>query len=208
MLDSHTRTPKDETRVLALVSHQHYPALAVLDRFGLVPRRGAGRRLVRTHAHWSWDLRLAGAHPARADELVARVRKMIARYRPAFVVVGIPSREGALGRAVRAQLAAILREEGLPLIVRRVATAARVILGDIRQTIRMLARTIHATFFPELDPSEAHGRRHRYRWYVLAVALVELARRHPRSAAALLHREVPAFVAFIQRHELRLRPEV
>lgn len=134
---------------------------------------------------------------------------MIARLRPALVVVGIPAHESTFGRSVRARLLELLKALDIPSVVRRIESAWHVLVGRrVRRVARELAEVLARIAFPHLDASRASAR-HRYlRWYALALALVELARRHPRQAAALLDRDVPGLARLIQRQELRLRPEV
>lgn len=202
--------PADETRVLTVVSHQYYPSVAALDRWGLVPLRGTGHSpRYRRPVLLGWDTRHWGRRAERADRLVARVRRMVARVRPGLVVIGVPSHESAFGRSVRAKLLELLQALDIPKVIRRIESAWYVLVGrHVHRTARVLAAVLARIAFPRLDPSRAHAR-HRYlRWYALGLALVELARRHPRQAAALLHQDAPGLMRLIQRQELRLRPEV
>jgi hypothetical protein len=96
----------------------------------------------------------------------------------------------------------------IPHVVRRIENAWRIVIGrPLKRTVRALAKELGAVF-PRLDPERSMQRNHRLRWYVLALVLVEFARRFPRQAMALLPREVPGLCRFIRTHELRLHPEV
>jgi len=199
----------DSTRILTVISHQYYPSLVALDRWGLVPLRGTGRRPDYRPVFLGWDARDWGRRSERADHLVARVRRMIARFRPALVVLGIPTHEGAFGRTVRARIMELLEALGIPRVVRRIESAWQILVGrGVRRAARDLADVLVDIAFGHLDASRAHDRHRRLRWYALALGLVELARRHPRQAAALVGRDVPGLARLIRRQELRLRPAV
>jgi hypothetical protein len=199
----------DPTRVLAVVSHLRFPSIAVLDRWGLVPLRGSGRNPRAPVAVLGWDLRTWRRRTERVHELLVRIRRALVRFRPALVVLGIAAEEGLFDRELRQRLAALLTELSIPHVVRRIETAWRIMVGEhLQRAAHVLAELLVESVFPQLDSGESGSPRRRWRWYALALALVELARRHPRQAAALLHRDVPHLMHFIQRQELRLHPEV
>lgn len=201
--------PPDATRILTFVSHLRFPVLVGLDRWGLVPIRGhGGRDPGHSVLFRCWDARHWGRAVERTEHLLGELRSALRRYRPALVVLGIPVHESRLGRSLRERVTTFLRDLSIPYVIRRVESLWPILFGrPVRRVIQTLAKEL-AAIFPRLDPKRSPRRNHRLRWYALALALIELARRHPRQAMALLPRDVPALCFFIRRHELRLHPDL
>lgn len=177
---------RDPTRVLGVVVHPRFAGIAGVDRWGL-----AGRGL------WITDLRRFPDAHARVQGLSHALARVMARIHPAHVVVspGYSTSE-ATSRLVQAVCSSVSRMNST-LAVRDVHKAVRALVDKGPVGPFPLQRAIVRAFFPELDRfvrGHAKGSvleendRERYRrhaWHALALALHELALRHPRSCFAL-----------------------
>jgi hypothetical protein len=114
--------------------------------------------------------------------------RSIQRFRPSTIVLSVSRRTAPADEALRVHALTFLRSFRLPVVQRSVRDAYMLLRGRIRGAHRNeLARTIAVNFLPELRDqlSLSQVRDHRSAWHALAVALVELVHRFPRSAAAL-----------------------
>lgn len=160
------------SRILAFQLHAGCSGQCVLDGFGL--------------AHRGWKTSRVASRTTAA--LTRFVRSGVRRFRPSAVVLGISRRETAPDAKLRTRALAALRPLGVPVVVRHMREAYAMFRNRIRGTHREeLVRTISVNFLPEsargLTPKRIHDRRSA--WQALALALVELVHRFPRSAAAL-----------------------
>lgn len=185
------------SRILALQLHAGMSGSAALDGFGLAPG--------------SW--RTSRVATRSADTLARYLRSLIRRFRPSVVVLGVSRRAAAVDTRLRRLACNLLRSLGVPVVVRHVREAYALLRGRIRGTHREeLATTIVEGFLPELV-GRARLKRIRDRrsaWHAIAVALVELIRRHPLSAAALATPRafsIPPFRTALVQAEVACRPD-
>lgn len=160
------------SRVLALQLHAGMSGFAALDGFGLTPG--------------SWKTSRVATRSPQA--LARHLRALIRRFHPSVVVLGVSRRAEAVDLRLRRLACAVMRSLRVAVIVRHVREAYALLRGRIRGTHREeLATTIVDGFLPELiGAASLRGvRDRRSAWHAIAVALVELVRRHPLSAAAL-----------------------
>lgn len=160
------------SRILAFQLHAGHSGSCVLDGFGLV--------------HQGWQTSRVATRTTEA--LVRYVRRSVKRFRPSAVVLGVSRRRAAPDASLRRTVFATLRPLGVPIVVRHMREAYQLFRDRIRGTRREeLAQTIAVNFLPDLTqectPKRMHYRRSA--WQALALALVELIHRFPRSAAAL-----------------------
>ncbi len=160
------------SRILAFQLHAGCSGQCVLDGFGLAPGGWKTSRVAtRTTA-----------------ELVRFVRRSVRRFHPSAVVLGVSRRMAPPDAAFRRTAFSALRPLGVPVVVRHMREAYALFRDRIRGARREeLVHTIAVNFLPvcssELTPKRIHDRRSA--WQALALALVELVHRFPRSAAAL-----------------------
>lgn len=160
------------SRILAFQFHAGCSGQCVLDGFGLAPDG------------WK-NSRTATRTP---EDLVRFVRRAVKRFRPSAVVLGITRRNAVTDESFRHTAVSVLRALRVPVVVRHMREAYALFRGRIRGTRREeLARTIAVNFLPECSPglTSRRVRDRRSAWQALALALVELVHRFPRSAAAL-----------------------
>jgi hypothetical protein len=171
--------PPVRARVLALVATPRYAGAAVLDGWGLAPG-----------GFETWDLRGRRSLDAKTDAVVARVRYLLLRHRPARVVVGVPVRDDWRCAIMRDRLSVFLRGRGQPVRERLSRDARLILLGRERGPERgALARALVSGFLPELSEVTTRGPEGtRYRshgWEAAALAVAELVEIAPRAACAL-----------------------
>lgn len=191
--------------ILSFVLALRYPGYAVLDGFGLAPGGFRGLDLSRTPPE------------ERPGALQRALERLLRRFRPACVVLGIPPEWDTARAALRRAAEAILARAGVPFSVQPTSDACELMLGRPRQRRRdELATTLHRHFrladtLPrrgrgrvDLNACVArHGERERYHrsaWKAVALALGELARACPFAAGALVHEHaepLPAFHALL-----------
>ncbi len=160
------------SRILAFQLHAGCSGQCVLDGFGLAPG--------------SWKTSRVATRTSA--ELARFVRRAVQRFRPAAVVFGVSRRKARSDHALRRAAFSAVRPLGVPVVVRHMREAYAMFRDRIRGTRREeLVHTITVNFLPEcsreLTPKRIHDRRSA--WQALALALVELVHRFPRSAAAL-----------------------
>lgn len=190
----------DRTRILALVLHRRYSGLVILDRSGLV-------------SFVTWNLRRF-ATDARCVAAVDRfLTRAVRQYRPAQVVLGIPSRDDRSGEKLRRAAMTACARLRTPCVVRDVDSARQLLGPTQTRGLRKLPERIVRGFFPELADEAALGyERDRYRrgaWHAAALAIRELAERHPRSAFAVAGTDALAMgklAMSIAEAERRLHP--
>lgn len=160
------------SRVLAFQLHAGSAGQCVLDGFGLAPGGWKTSRIAtRTTA-----------------ELIRFVRRAVERFRPSAIVLGVSRRKVQSDATLRNRALSALRPLGVPIVVRHMREAYALFRDRIRGIRREeLVHTITVNFLPEcargLTPKRIHDRRSA--WQALALALIELVHRFPRSAAAL-----------------------
>jgi hypothetical protein len=194
----------DESSVLALVLHPRYSGNAVIDRWGLVP-----------NGLQSWDLRRHRSAAAMREAVEKRLRRSLRHHRPGLVVLGVSRRDDARSRALRLSAERMLRGLRVRFVVRSVADGRRLLVGRIRGRRRgELTERLTRGFFPELafhQNRSAGGERYRrHGWHALALAILEMARRHPRPAFAMARSEAfeaGTFVEEVARADRRLNPD-
>jgi len=145
---------------------------AALDGFGLVSGSWKTSRVV----------------TRSANALTRYLRWLVLRFRPSVVVLGVSRRTAAADTRLRRLACRALHSLGVPTVVRHVHEAYALLRGRIRGAHREeLATTIVEGFLPELVGAARLKRigDRRSAWHAIAVALVELVRRYPLSAAAL-----------------------
>lgn len=160
------------SRVLAFQLHAGSSGQCVLDGFGLAPGGWKTSRIA----------------TRTSTELVRFVRHAVDRFHPSAIVLGISRREERSDATLRRRALSALRSLGVPVVVRHMREAYTLFRDRIRGRRREeLVHTIIVNFLPEcargLTPKRIHDRRSA--WQALALALVELVHRFPRSAAAL-----------------------
>lgn len=178
--------------VLGVVIASRYAGHACVDGFGLVPGDVA--------PFGTWSLRYAKHPIARANLLLAKVRRAIRRYRPISVVVAASTRTRhvmqLVDHAVRActsvgvQASVSFAHDGLNALGWRRGSRAP-------DAVRVIAKHYLPELRTELPPEHdfaVHSEPWRYRrtaWQATALALRELGRIRPLSLAALV-RDRPA----------------
>lgn len=185
------------SRILAFQLHAGCSGQCVLDGFGLAPG--------------SWKTSRVAARSSA--ELARFVRRAVERFRPAAVVLGVSRRKALSDAALRRAAFSALRPLGVPVVVRHMREAYSLFRDRIRGTRREeLVHAIAVNFLPErsreLTPKRVHDRRSA--WQALALALVELIHRFPRSAAALATSRafsIRPFRAALARAEVARHPD-
>jgi len=170
--------PADPARVLAVVPTPRLAGFAVIDGSGLAPKGFA-----------TWSLRVTKSDHGRFHSLTRRLLRSIRQYQPAVLVLGIPRFDVAKSRMLREVAATVATACDLPVLVRSVANARRLLLGRTRgQVRRALADCLTRGFFPELAKVKSDATSERYRCHAfeaVALGLCELVDRAPLSAATV-----------------------
>jgi hypothetical protein len=170
--------PADPARVLAVVPTPRLAGFAVIDGSGLAPKGFA-----------TWSLRVTKTDHGRFHSLTRRLLRSIRQYQPAVLVLGIPRFDVAKSRMLREVAANVATACDLPVIVRSVADARRLLLGRTRgQVQHALADRLTRGFFPELANVKSDATSERYRCHAfeaVALALCELVDRLPLAAATV-----------------------
>jgi hypothetical protein len=174
--------PVDPARVLAVVPTPRLAGFAVIDGWGLAPDGFA-----------TWSLRVTKTDHGRVRSLTRRLLRSIRQHQPAVLVLGIPRFDVAKSCMLREVAATLAAACDLPVLVRSVADARRLLLGRTRgQVQRALSARLARGFFPELATVKSNATSERYRCHAfeaVALALCELVDRAPLSAAAIAQTE-------------------
>lgn len=202
MVDLHLR-PRSSF-VLSLVLALRYPGYAVLDGFGIAPSGFRGIDLYR-------------APPAARAGLLERVlERLLERYRPRHVVLGLPPAWARGRNALRRAAEAALDRARVPFSLEPSTQACVLFLGRSRQRRRdeLATALCHHFRLADAQPRRGrgrvdlakciahHGERercHRSAWKALALALGKLVELQPFAAGALLRERVTPLPAFHAR---------
>ena len=176
--------PENSARILAVVPTPSFSGHAVLDGWGLAPGSFA-----------TWKSGSMTTDSAGERRFKDRLCDSLERYRPVVLVLGIPRRDDPLSRALRESARRLAASYGLHAIERPVSEARSLLLGCQRgPESDALAACVANGFFPALkrfqSPKQTIRRRYRlHAFEAVALALVELVKRAPLSAAAVARDE-------------------
>lgn len=165
-------------RVLCLTLRSGSVGHAVVDGFGVTPRSFFTSRF---------------DHLVRRDRLRAIVRLLLSsyqRFRPTYVVLGLPGRLHPERSRFAERLKQHLERLGITAIMKRLRDAAALFVARVRyrmsdELVNQLATHFVPDHVPGVPRERARAPHRRPAWYAVAVALAVLVEHHPRAAAAL-----------------------
>lgn len=196
----------DPTRFLIFVLNLNDSGHVAFDRWGLVSK-----------SFGVFDLHHTPPGPPRLDDLLERVRRAIRRFRPALVVLGTTLLAGSSQRSLLGPVRKLLRRLRIHYAVRPVEPACQLFLEPKKRRTRgELGAALAGAFFPELarhvvagtERHEARSVYWRRAWHSLALGLQLFAEQYPRSAFALMHRDVGLYGALVAESDRRLHPDL
>lgn len=201
-------------RVLGFVLSPRWGGAVVVDGFGIAPvalTKAEAREPTRRTSFQVLNFRDVRDGPSQRRFLERQLARIIARYNPTIVAIGILDRYAASLRSSHQFVRDVLACRGIPVVERSLGQVSQILLGSChRRPQEVLPETIARQFFPELPVRRHATEKRRYEehaWNALATAIVTLAEHRPLSALTLAQPKAifpPSFSTLLARAAVHL----